>query len=482
MGKKSAIVWFRSDLRLTDNPALKAAVDAFDVLPVFIYDREAEGDWPFGAASRWWLHHSLARLKESLEEIGSTLIITEGKTVAILEELISQTSAKAIFFNKRYEPAARKIEVELGETLDELKVDCKAFDANLLFPPSSILTKEGNPYKVFTPFWRAFPEPAKPIRKPSAISTVSKLPASKALDSLKLLPTINWDEGIEAAWEPGEAGAQKQLRAFLKEGVAEYKFGRNRPDRVLVSRMSPYLHFGEISPKNLWHAVQQKIDSDGKAQGGGECYLRELAWREFAHNLLFSFPDTAEQPLRPEFKKFPWDSDDLLLKAWHRGNTGYPIVDAGMRELWTTGWMHNRVRMVVASFLVKDLLISWKEGAAWFWDTLVDADLSNNTLGWQWTAGCGADAAPYFRVFNPMTQGEKFDPDGNYVRKWVPELSKLRTKWIHKPWLAPSEELVAAGITLGKDYPAPIVDHAAARHRALDAFASIKTKQQASVK
>ncbi len=481
MGNKSAIVWFRNDLRLTDNPALRAAVADHQVLPVFIFDMEAEGDWPLGGASRVWLHHSLSSLEESLEALGSTLVIRQGSTIETLQKLISETSADAVFFNRRYEPASRAIEENLIAALEKLEVKCHAFDSSLLFPPSTILTKEGNPYKVFTPFWRAFREPEKPVRKPSEINTISKVPASKSVASLKLLPTINWSEGIDAAWEPGEPGAQKRLRAFLKEGLSEYKTGRDRPDKSLVSRMSPYLHFGEIGPRNLWHAVRHKMDEDPKAQSSGEGFLRELAWREFAYNLLYSFPDTQDQPLRPEFKAFPWEDNHKYLKAWQTGNTGYPLVDAGMRELWTTGWMHNRVRMVVASFLVKHLLISWQEGAAWFWDTLVDADLANNTLGWQWTAGCGADAAPYYRIFNPMTQAERFDPDGQYIRKWVPEIAKLKTKWISKPWMAPEEELTAAGVKLGKDYPMPIVDHSPARQRALEAFATIKSKEPATV-
>lgn len=481
MEKKTAIMWFRNDLRLTDNPALRAAIAKYEVLPVYIHDMAAEGDWPPGGASRVWLHHSLSSLQKSLEGLGSSLIIREGKTIESLKKLISETSAEAVYFSRRYEPAARAIEADLILELENLNVDCHASNSSMLFPPSTILTKEGNPYKVFTPFWRAFREPERPVSKPSQMKTIDKLPAGNSLDSLKLMPNVEWFDGIEASWEPGEAGAQKRLRVFLKEGLSEYQNGRNRPDQSFVSRMSPYLHFGEISPRNLWHAVRHQIENDARAQTGGQGYLRELAWREFAYNLLYSFPETQDQPLRPEFKEFPWRTNQKFLKAWQQGNTGYPIVDAGMRELWTTGWMHNRVRMVVASFLVKDLLVSWQEGAAWFWDTLVDADLANNTLGWQWTAGCGADAAPYFRVFNPVTQGERFDPDGKYIRKWIPEISKLKTKWVFKPWLAPEAELRAAGVELGKDYPMPIVDHASARHRALAALASIKSKEHAEV-
>jgi deoxyribodipyrimidine photo-lyase len=324
---------------------------------------------------------------------------------------------------------------------------------------------------VFTPFWRAcraLPPPDTPRPAPGKISKPRTWPASIPLDDLELLPTIGWDAGLAAAWSPGEAGARQRLREFVAHGLTYYHEERNRPDHAGSSRLSPHLHFGEISPRQIRHAVARKRST------GAETFLTEIGWREFAQHVLYHFPHTADAPLRVPFRRFPWNSDRRALRAWQRGRTGYPIVDAGMRELWTTGWMHNRVRMIAGSFLTKDLLISWREGARWFWDTLVDADLASNTLGWQWVSGCGADAAPYFRIFNPVTQGEKFDPQGVYVRRWVPELARLPDRWIHRPWSAPVDVLGAAGVRLGRDYPRPMVDHDQARRAALAALETIR--------
>ncbi len=332
---------------------------------------------------------------------------------------------------------------------------------------------------MFTPYWRtclASLSPDDPLPAPKTVPSLAKWPKSVKLEALGLEPKINWAEGFAHAWQPGEAGAQSQLKQFTRGTLFDYSTGRNRPDHSGTSRLSPHLHFGELSPRQIWTAVQKAAERRHvpASQWKHWQFLAELGWRDFSHHLLFHFPHTARQPLREEFRRFPWHTDNRALRAWQQGQTGYPIVDAGMRELWTTGWMHNRVRMIVASFLVKDLMLPWPEGARWFWDTLVDADLANNTQGWQWTAGCGADAAPYFRVFNPVSQGQKFDPEGDYVRRWIPELAKLPTKWIHHPWEAPAEALVAAGVQFDKTYPAPIVSHAIAREVALEAYRKMK--------
>jgi deoxyribodipyrimidine photo-lyase len=361
----------------------------------------------------------------------------------------------------------------IKSALGEEGVRVTSHKGALLFEPWEIATKQEQPYRVFTPFWKACtsrPEPREPLTPPKQLTAPGAWPESVAIDDLALLPSISWDEGIRASWTPGENGARDRLEEFLDQGVLEYTDKRDLPAIDATSRMSPHLHFGEISPRTIWHETKR---AHPRSKGAAS-FLREVGWREFAHHVLFHFPDTTTKPLRPEFAEFPWDDAPGALSAWQRGQTGYPIVDAGMRQLWSIGWMHNRVRMIVASFLVKDLRVHWLEGARWFWDTLVDADLPNNTMGWQWTAGCGADAAPYFRVFNPLLQGQKFDPDGTYVREWVPELEKLPPKWIHRPWEAPEDVLRDAGVRLGESYPQPLVDHAAARNEALAAFDRIK--------
>jgi deoxyribodipyrimidine photo-lyase len=478
------ILWLRRALRLADNPALlwaceRAAGGGGAVIPVYIDPPDKDGDWPMGGASRWWLHHSLEALQGAIKEKRSRLILRSGTCEQVLRELIEETGAEAICWDRCYEPAAVGRDKVIKSNLRNDGIEVKSFNTSLLFEPWEVQTGEGNPYKVFTPFWKTCtqrPAPGKPLSAPKSIPAPKKWPKSLKLDDLELLPEIDWAGGMREAWTPGESGAIKALERFRKSAVADYPDGRDRPDKPGTSRLSPHLHFGEISPRQVWHKLAPgsqsgMSESDRKSAWA---YLREVGWREFAYHLLYHFPHTPCEPLRPEFKKFPWRKDAKALKAWQKGNTGYPIVDAGMRELWHTGWMHNRVRMIVASFLVKDLLLPWQEGAAWFWDTLVDADLANNTLGWQWTAGCGADAAPYFRVFNPTLQGKKFDPDGAYVRRWIPELAKLDARYIHEPTKAPADALKRAGITLGKDYPKPIVDHGEARDRALAALDTIK--------
>lgn len=476
----ATLVWFRQDLRLGDNPALLAALHrSGPIIPVFIWAPDEEGRWPLGAASRWWLHQSLAQLDASLRRLGSRLIIRRGPTLDTLRTLLDQTGTTAVFWNRRYEPAVIERDSRVKAALKKDGRIAESFNGSLLFEPWTVQTQQGKPYQVFTPFWKAClatPEPAPPEVAPSRITNPRRWPATLKLAELGLEPTIDWAAGLRASWRPGELGGSEQLKRFLEEALCDYPAGRNRPDRMGTSRLSPHLHFGEISVREVWSALRGQRPGQGSTRPAEaiRVYGNELGWREFAHHLLFHFPETTQQPLRKEFAHFPWQPDKVNLRAWQRGRTGYPIVDAGMCELWHTGWMHNRVRMIVASFLVKDLLIPWQEGTAWFWDTLVDADLANNTLSWQWTAGCGADAAPYFRIFNPVTQGEKFDPQGDYVRHWIPELDRLPSEWVHKPWEAPARLLAEAGIDLGSNYPLPLVEHREARSRALEALQRIK--------
>ncbi len=475
-----AIVWFRQDLRLADNPALYAACERRGaVIPVFIWSPKEEGEWSLGGASLWWLHQSLSALARELKDAGSELIVRRGASLRELQNLVQETGAEAVFWNRRYEPAIIARDRKVKESLREAGLHAESFNGALLHEPWTIQNKSKKPFQVFTPFWRtclAGTHPDGPLARPRKIDRPEKLPKSRCPEDLELEPKINWAEGMRKVWHPGEAGADAELKRFLKDGVLNYSEGRNRPDLVGTSRLSPHLHFGEISPRQVWHAVRTYAESKKIPATTWRTwqFLTEIGWREFAHHLLFHFPHTPEQPLRSEFAKFPWREDKDFLPAWQRGRTGVPMVDAGMRELWTTGWMHNRVRMIVASFLVKNLLQPWQTGAQWFWDTLVDADLANNTLGWQWTAGCGADAAPYFRIFNPVTQGEKFDPKGGYVRKWVPEIAKLPDEWIHKPWQAPGPVLASAGIELDQTYPKPIVSLSISREVALEAYQKIR--------
>ncbi len=468
----TTLLWFRLDLRLTDNPALEAAIrQGGPVIPVFIWSPEEEGPWEPGAASRWWLHHSLTQLEESLRELGSRLVVRRGPTIETIRELIEESGATSVLWNRRYEPACIDRDRRVLAALHHDGRFAESFNGSLLFEPPNVLTRQGAPYQVFSPFWKAClaqPGPPSPKPVPENINSPRCWPTTLRLRELDLEPTKNWADGFCSRWRPGEAGAWEAFHRFLDEVLSQYATERDRPDRVGTSRISPHLHFGEINIRQIWSTVRARLGDD--ALGGGQCYLRELGWREFAHHLLFHFSHTTRQPLRQDFAAFPWAHAPENLRAWQRGLTGYPIVDAGMRELWHTGWVHNRVRMIVASFLVKDLLIDWQEGAAWFWDTLVDADLANNTLGWQWTAGCGADAAPYFRIFNPVRQGETFDPNGDYVRRWVPELGQVSSEWIHRPWEAPPSLLANAGVELGTTYPRPIVDHREARARAMEAL------------
>ena len=476
-----ALIWLRSDLRLTDNPALNAALAAGHTpVPLYI-NNPLQEYWPDGAASRWWLHHSLASLRDSLRERGSDLLIQQGDPAELLPRLARQFGATAVYWNRCYDKDSIHRDTNLKQDLVDDGIEVSSFNASLLLEPWQHLKKDQTPYRVFTPFWKALSQRINdswPLAEPD---TLPALPASitqqsTQLDTLGLLPGLSWDDHFYSHWQPGEAGARVHLQAFVEDSLLSYTQGRDCPSQAATSRLSPHLHFGEISPRQIWTFLREQSAMRPSLETATDSYLRQLGWREFAHHLLFHFPETAEQPLNARFNAFPWRQDyDEDLTHWQHGQTGIPIVDAGMRDLWQTGWMHNRVRMIVASLLCKNLLIPWQEGAQWFWDTLVDADLANNTLGWQWTAGCGADAAPYFRVFNPILQGEKFDANGSYVRRWVPELAKMPSKWIHAPWRAPKDILVEAGIALGKDYPSPIVDLADSRARALRAWDEVKS-------
>lgn len=476
------LVWFHSDLRLEDNPALAwAAARGGPVAGIFLWAPEEEAGWAPGAAARWWLRRSLRALADALERAGSRLIVRTGPALPSLHELVRQTGAAAVVWNRRYEPALLRRDRLVEEALRSAGTAVETFNGHLLFDPREIRNAAGEPFRVFTPFWKtclARLQPAAPQSAPKSLIPLAAWPAPLPLEALEFGPAHEPVEGFGAHWDPGEAGAQRQLRRFVEGGLAAYAQDRDRPDREGTSRLSPHLHFGEIGPRQIWHALQRAMARRGESiASGAQAFLRQIGWREFAWHLLFHYPGTPQLPLRAAFERFPWVAGAAARKAldtWRNGRTGYPLVDAGMRQLQATGWMHNRIRMIAASFLVKDLLVAWQEGARWFWETLVDADLANNTLGWQWTAGCGADAAPYFRVFHPAAQGERFDPSGDYVRRWVPELAAVPSRWIHRPWQAPDEILQRAGVRLGRDYPMPMVDHAEARRRALESFAELR--------
>jgi deoxyribodipyrimidine photo-lyase len=435
------------------------------VVPVFVLSLEEEQKWAAGAASRWWLHHSLIALEHSIKKLGGRLIVRRGPSLDAIRELIEQTGATLVCWSKLYEPAALARDAEIANTLAADHITVERFNSTLLFEPGTILNGQQLPYRVFTPFWRTVEKqlamlPA-PRRAPRKLSTIKQSLASIPIDELSLLPKIRWDQGLAESWTPGESGALKQLHHFGKH-AARYSSGRDRPDTEQTSRLSPHLHFGEIGARQIVAGLR---DHDS--------YLRQVGWREFAHHLLFHFPATTDKPLDARFAKQRWQRSRAQLKAWQRGRTGIPLVDAGMRELWRTGWMHNRVRMVVASWLTKNLQIHWLEGARWFWDTLVDADLANNTLGWQWVAGCGADAAPYYRIFNPVLQAKRFDPQRRYIRRWVPEIARLPDRWVHEPWAAPEAVLQSAGVELGVTYPRPMVNVGESRKRALRVYSDL---------
>jgi deoxyribodipyrimidine photo-lyase len=468
-------MWFTQDLRLEDNAALQAAIArGGPVVPVFAWTPEEQWDWRPGTAARWWLRHSLIELSARLESIGSHLIVRLGDPCDVLQEIVSETGATAVFFNRRFEPAAVEHERRVMATLAMRGVDVHPFDEALLFDPERVRNRAGKPFRVFTPFWKhllTLQDPGRSIPAPVWMPSPARWPVSLRITDRRILPADGRLNGLHAHWTPGEIAGQQELRRFLDGALEDYDGGRDLPGTRGTSRLSPYLHHGEVSTRRVWHEV---LRSGARGRPELEPYLRQLAWREFSYHLLYHFPESTTSPLRRAFDAFPWSEDEGAVRVWRAGRTGYPFVDAGMRELLSTGWMHNRARMVAASFLVKHLLVHWLEGARWFWDRLVDADLANNTMGWQWVAGCGADAAPYFRVFNPVLQGRRHDTDGTYVRQWVPELASLPDDYIHAPWTAPASDLRRAGVRIGSDYPAPVVEHSAARARALEAYESIK--------
>ena len=474
------IHWFRRDLRLGDNPALGAAArSGAPLIALYIFDDETPGRWRPGGAGRWWLHHSLESLDCALRQRGSALMLRRGPAVDVLPRLAAETGARAVYATRRYEPWAAEEENRLAERLVATGVEFRRFGGTLLFEPEAIRTQSGGPFRVFTPFHRAClaaPPPAAPLAIPDVLPVPAVRPRSDRLVDWGLLPAKpDWSGGLGETWTVGEGAANRCLDDFLDDALVRYPADRDRPAVDGTSRLSPHLHFGEISPRVCWHRVALAADVRGGGLGvGAASFLRQLVWREFSAHLLHHAKELPDAPFRPAFAAFPWRDDADGLAAWQRGLTGFPIVDAGMRELWHSGWMHNRVRMIAASFLVKDLLIPWQIGERWFWDTLVDADLANNAAGWQWVAGCGADAAPYFRIFNPVLQGEKVDPDGAYVKRWLPELAGLPAGFVHRPWQAPPAVLAPAGVLLGETYPWPLVDHPTARRRALDALARLK--------
>lgn len=481
MDNRPIIVWFRQDLRLTDNVALAKAVESgAAIVPLYVLDDGAPGEWAPGGASRWWLHNSLTELSGRLADRGAKLVLRRGSAAKIVPQIARDIGAQAVHFSRQYEPWATKLEEAIHTELAKADpaIDVRRFPGALLKDPGEIRTKDGRPYKVYTPFWRALNasgDPRKPLPAPTKLKTYRGAVDSDGLSDWNLLPTRpDWSAGFRETWAPGEQGAHTRLETFLDAALTDYHDGRDRPDHESTSRLSPHLHFGELSPAAVWHTAKSWAASRGYQGKGLETFLKELVWREFSAHLLFHFPELPTEPLRAQFNAFPWRDDPEGLRAWQQGQTGFPIVDAGMRQLWHTGWMHNRVRMITASFLIKDLLIHWREGEDWFWDTLVDADLASNAASWQWVAGCGADAAPYFRIFNPVTQGAKFDPDGAYVRQWVPELARMPAKSIHAPWLASQSILEDAGVVLGETYPHPIVDHAEARKCALAGYELVK--------
>lgn len=473
---QKAIHWFRQDLRLVDNPALAHAVRAGAVLPIFILDDETAGSHAIGGASRWWLHHALADLDQRL---GGNLRLYRGRAKDILPRLANYYEADLVTWTRCYEPWRIARDTRISEELQELGCKVHRLNGSLLWEPWQITKPDGNPYRVFTPFFRngclGQPEPSLPMAKVEPLEFVPGVPndGCVSIAELGLLPAKDWADGFGAFWQVGEAAAHALLDRFIDEGLEGYKAGRDFPSQTHCSRLSPYLHWGQISPNQVWHRAKQAFP-----QGGADLdhFLRELAWREFSYSLLYHVPDLPEREFQPQFEAFEWVHNSDGLRCWQTGQTGIPIVDAGMRELWQTGYMHNRVRMIAASFLVKNLGVDWRLGQAWFWDCLMDADLANNSASWQWVAGCGADAAPYFRVFNPVLQAQKFDPQGIYIRRWVPELADLPDKYLPCPWEAPGSQLATANIRLAETYPLPMVDLKQSRSRALDAYQSMKDR------
>lgn len=462
MAESPSIVWFRNDLRVTDQPALVAACEKkAPILCVYIFEPKEHGLWQLGEGSRFWLYNSLKSLSDEIKKLGGHLIIREGDAASILMDMVQKTHAQDVFWNHLYEPALIKRDAKIRSLLEDSGVQIHSFHGNLLFDPKRVLALHGKPYRQFMPFKNCVLKNLKkeaPLAVPKIKFYAGKM-ESLPLTKTSLYPPSKWSREWEKYWKVGTKEAHHKLKGFVQSKMSSYEKRRDFPFVRGTSFLSPHLHFGEISPREIWFASK-----------GSKAFQNELLWREFAHHMLLAFPHTPIESLKEEFKKFPWKKDHKLLKSWQEGMTGYPYIDAGMRQLLHTGWMHNRVRMAVASFLVKDLMLPWQEGAKWFWEMLVDADLANNTLNWQWSAGCGSDSAPFFRVFNPIEQGKKFDPQGKYVKEFVPELKDLPAEYLHAPWTAPKEVLKKAHVQLGKNYPYPICNHEEARKSALKAF------------
>jgi deoxyribodipyrimidine photo-lyase len=473
--EKPLILWFRKDLRLDDNHALDGAcATGRPIIPVFVREPSSAGTGPLGGAQAWWLHHSLVSLSASLEALGGSLNLASGDALDVLLGLIKSSGADTVMWNRRYDPAGIAIDTRIKRELELQGIKAKSFAGQLLHEPSRLKTGGGTPYRVYTPFWRALEnagEPPRPLDAPDAVRFAPVLDTGETLGSWGLLPTKqDWAQGFSQVWHAGEDAAREKLSDFLDQSLSGYKINRDFPAKQTTSMLSPYLALGVISPGRIWEETRGlDVPADDLVH-----FRKELAWREFSYHLLYHFPKLPYENWNGRFDGFGWNNDSAQFKAWTRGMTGYPIVDAGMRQLWQHGFMHNRVRMIAASFLIKDLMIDWRRGETWFRDTLIDADPASNAAGWQWVAGCGADASPFFRIFNPILQGEKFDRDGDYVREFVPELADLDNKYIHKPFAAPPSVLDKAGIELGETYPKPIVDHAAARDRALKAYNAVK--------
>ena len=472
MAKSTTVIWFRQDLRLNDNPALAAALKSDEIIPVYILDDTNPAAWSMGGASRWWLHQSLTALNADLD---NKLWVLKGDPLTLLGALVKDHGVSNVVWNRAYEPWQTKRDTGLKNALSEF-CEVKSFNGSMLWEPWTNLKDDGTPYRVFTPYYKrsikdyAVREPVNSRLKASKLARCSQ-PKNK-IDALKLIPDHPWHLTLDEHWQPGEKGASKRLKKFLDNGLNTYKTGRDFPAQRSVSRLSPHIHFGEVSPNQLWHAALNQL---GQApENEIEHFQRELAWREFSYYLLYHFPTISDENLYSHFDNFPWLNDKEGLKRWQKGLTGFPLVDAGMRELWQTGYMHNRVRMIVGSFLIKNMLTHWQHGARWFWDCLVDADLASNSASWQWVAGSGADAAPYFRIFNPVTQSAKFDPSGDYIKHYVPELKSMPDKYLHDPTNAPAEVLKKAGVELDKDYPRAMLDLKQTRERALAAYATIK--------
>ena len=472
MNRHISIHWFRQDLRIEDNPSLTNAAKYQKTLPIYILDEENAGEFAMGSASRWWLHHSLISLNTSLD---GNLSVYCGNPLQVFGEILTRFDICAVHWNRCYEPWRSNCDEKVKNFLKARGVEVKTSNGSLLWEPCDILKEDGTPYKVFTPFYRNgclnFEQPRRPVAAPNKVKYFRDRQGISDINNLNLLPKIRWDARLAAHWKIGEESAQNCLSEFISEALGSYKDGRNFPSKPFVSRLSSHLHHGEISPNQIWYAVKN-FGNDRNV----DHFCSELGWREFSYNLLYHNPELPRANLNSKFDSFPWVQNWDFLRAWQKGLTGIPMVDAGMRELWQTGYIHNRARMIVGSFLVKNLLLHWHHGERWFWDTLVDADLASNSASWQWIAGCGADAAPYFRIFNPVKQGQKFDSDGSYVRRFIPEISTLPNKFLFSPWEAPQNILLSEGIFLGSTYPEPIVDLKKSRETALKAFQSLKEK------